>query len=120
MGNPFVHLELYSNDIAASKKFFAALLDWKLSDVEAGPSGSYTMINVGEGTGGGMLQNPMPNNPGGWTPYVIVEEIDAALKKAEGLGGKIMVAKTEVMGMGWIGIVTDPTGVMFGFWQTKS
>lgn len=119
MGNPFAHVELYTNDVRASKKFFSALLDWKLEDVDAGATGTYTLIQVGEGTGGGMMQNPMPNSPGGWTPYVQVADVAAALKKAEGLGAKVTVQKTEVMGQGWIGVIADPTGVMFGFWQPK-
>ena len=27
---------------------------------------------------------------------------------------------TEVMGMGWLSIIVDPTGAMLGLWQTKS
>jgi predicted enzyme related to lactoylglutathione lyase len=41
------------------------------------------------------------------------------VKKAESLGAKTMVPKTEVMGMGWLAIITDPQGAMFGFWQPK-
>jgi hypothetical protein len=119
MPNPFVHVELYSNDLDASKKFFAALLGWKLSEVKAGPEGKYTMIEVGEGTGGGMMKNPVPGSEGRWVPYVEAADMDAMLKQAQSLGAKVVVEKTEVMGMGWIGIVSDPTGVMFGFWQTK-
>jgi predicted enzyme related to lactoylglutathione lyase len=123
MGNPFVFCELYSNDIAKSKKFYTALLDWKINDMDmpSVPGGKYTMIEVGgDGTGGGMLANPMPNNPGGWTPYANVADVAATLKKAEGLGATVVVPKTEVMNMGWIGMITDPTGVMFGFWESKT
>jgi predicted enzyme related to lactoylglutathione lyase len=77
------------------------------------------MINVGEGTGGGMLKNSMPNGGSHWMPYAQVKEIDATVKKAESLGAKTMVPKTEVMGMGWLAIITDPQGAMFGFWQPK-
>lgn len=119
MGNPMVHVELYTNDIAASKKFFSALLDWKLTDMQPAPGMNYTGIDAGAPAGGGMMQNPVPNSPGQWTPYADVDDVDAMLKKAEGLGAKIVTPKTDVMGMGWFGIVSDPTGVMFGFWQTK-
>jgi predicted enzyme related to lactoylglutathione lyase len=121
MPNPFVFVEHYTNDLAASKKFYTALLGWKLNEVDVAsvPGGKYTMIEVGEGTGGGMMKNPVPGSEGRWVPYVQVKDMDATLKKAEGLGAKTMVPKTEVMGMGFISIIADPTGVMFGFWQSK-
>jgi uncharacterized protein len=121
MGNPFVFVELYSNDVDKSKKFYTSLLDWKTDDLPnpAAPGGKYTMISVGEGVGGGMLKNPMPNGGSHWMPYAHVQDVGAALKKAEGLGAKTMVPKTEVMGMGWLAIITDPQGAMFGFWQSK-
>ena len=35
-------------------RFTATLFDWKLEDVEMGPGFTYTMVHVGEGTGGGI------------------------------------------------------------------
>jgi predicted enzyme related to lactoylglutathione lyase len=122
MGNPFVFVELYTDNLDKSKTFYTSLLDWKTEDMpnDAAPGGKYTMISVGEGTGGGMLKNPMPNGGSHWMPYVQVQSIDATVKKAESLGAKTMLAKTEVMGMGWLAIITDPQGAMFGFWQSKN
>jgi predicted enzyme related to lactoylglutathione lyase len=121
MGNPFVFVELYTDDVGKSKKFYTSLLDWKTDDLDnaAAPGGKYTMIQVGEGTGGGMLKNPMPNGGSHWMPYAHVKDVGATVKKAESLGAKTMLGKTEVMGMGWLAIITDPQGAMFGFWQPK-
>ena len=44
MGNPFVHVELNSTDLAKSKDFYGKLFDWKLEDAHMSPGGSYTMI----------------------------------------------------------------------------
>ena len=52
MANPFVHLELMSTDVGAAKSFYGKLFDWDMKDVPIGDM-TYTMINVGEGTGGG-------------------------------------------------------------------
>jgi predicted enzyme related to lactoylglutathione lyase len=49
---------------------------------------TYTMIKVGEGTGGGMLKNPIPGSPSMWVPYVDVDDLEAATNKARTLGGK--------------------------------
>ena len=48
--------------------------------------GTYTMINVGEGTGGGMFTNPDPAVPPAWLAYVAVDDIAASTNKARELG----------------------------------
>ena len=64
MANPFVHIELQTGDVATAKEFYSKLFDWKLEDIPMPGGGSnYTMINVGEGTGGGMMTAPSPGVP---------------------------------------------------------
>lgn len=66
MGNPFVHVELMSTDVSKSKGFYGSLFDWDFEDMPL-PEMMYTMIKVGEGTGGGMLKNPCRERPrAGW------------------------------------------------------
>jgi predicted enzyme related to lactoylglutathione lyase len=80
---------------------------------------AYTMIKVGEGTGGGIMKNPMPNAGSMWVAYVEVDDVQAATAKAKSLGGKVMKDVTDIKGMGSFSIITDPTGAMLGLWQTK-
>jgi uncharacterized protein len=119
MGNPFVHVELMSTDVSKSKAFYGSLFDWDLEDMPM-PEMMYTMIKVGEGTGGGMLKNPMPGAPSSWMAYVLVDDVRAATVKAKTLGAKVMKDVTEVPDMGWFSIITDPTGAMLGLWEAKS
>jgi len=63
MANPFVHVELNTTDIGKAKSFYQGLFAWKLEDVDMGGGGIYTMVGVGEGTGGGMMQHPVPRRP---------------------------------------------------------
>ena len=119
MANPFVHIELHTNDIAKAKQFYGALFDWTLTDVEVAPGHTYTMIGVGEGTGGGMMQQMMPGAPPGWLAFTYVEEIKAATEKARSLGAKVMREPMEVMDAGWLSIIVDPTGAQLGLWQPK-
>jgi|SRR4029077_3484630 predicted enzyme related to lactoylglutathione lyase len=118
MGNPFVHVELMSTDVGKSKSFYGKLFDWELEDVPL-DDGTYTMIKVGEGTGGGLMKNPMPNAKSSWLAYVQVEDLKKAVAKARSLGGTVMKDKTDVMGMGSLAIINDPTGAMFGLWEPK-
>jgi uncharacterized protein len=119
MANPFVHVELMSTDAGAAKSFYGKLFDWKLEDMPMDGGQTYTMLNVGEGTGGGLMQNPIPNAPSSWIAYVLVDDVQKAADKAKSLGGTVMKDKTEVKGMGSFAIITDPTGAMLGLWETK-
>ncbi len=120
MANPFVHVELQTKDLDKAKKFYQGLFDWKLEDMPMGNGMSYTGINVGEGTGGGMWTNPAaPNGPAHWLAYVNVDNIDATIEKVSVLGGTIVQPKTEVPDMGWYSVITDPSGAMLGLWQSK-
>jgi len=118
MANPFVHVELMSTDVAKAKSFYGKLFDWQLEDVPMEDM-AYTMIKVGEGTGGGLMKNPIPGASSTWVPYVLVDDLKAATAKARSLGGIVMKEETEVMGAGSFTIVTDPTGAMLGLWQPK-
>jgi uncharacterized protein len=119
MANPFVHVELNTTDVAKAKGFYGKLFGWKLEDVEM-DGGAYTMIKVGEGTGGGIMKHPVPGAPSAWLAYVQVDDIGAATQKAKSLGAAVMKDVTEVMGAGWFSIIVDPTGAALGLWKPKS
>ena len=119
MANPFVHVELNTTDLSKAKDFYGKLLDWKLENVPMG-NDTYTMIKVGEGTGGGMMKHPMPGAPSTWLAYVLVDDIAAATQKAKSLGATVIKDVTEVMGAGWFSIILDPTGAALGLWKPKT
>jgi predicted enzyme related to lactoylglutathione lyase len=118
MANPFVHVELNTTDPGKARAFYTALFDWKLQDMPM-PQGTYTTIDVGSGTGGGMMQQMIPGASSDWMPYVLVGDIAASTAKARSLGAMIMKDVTEVPDMGWLSIMTDPTGAIFGLWKPK-
>jgi len=119
MTNPFVHVELNTTDLNKAQSFYGKLFNWKTEETRM-PGGEYTTIDVGEGTGGGMLAQKVPGAPSEWLPYVAVDDIQAATEKARKLGGKVMKDVTEVPEMGWFSIITDPTGAHLGLWKPKS
>ena len=120
MANPFVHVELATTDLDKAKSFYRSLFDWQLQDVDMGGGMSYTMVGVGEGTGGGMMKHPVPGAPSAWLAYALVDDVAAATAKAKSLGAKIMRDITEVTGYGSFSIIIDPTGACLGLWQPKS
>jgi uncharacterized protein len=118
MPNPFVHLELATTDIAKAKAFYEKLFAWKLEDVPM-ESGSYTMIKVGEGTGGGMMKQLIPGAPSTWLAYVLVDDISASTQKAKSLGATIIKDVTDTMGFGRFSVILDPTGATLALWEPK-
>jgi predicted enzyme related to lactoylglutathione lyase len=93
------------------------LFDWKLKDVDMGGGQTYTMVDVGNGTGGGMFE--MPGAPIAWIPYAAVSDVAKSTDKARSLGAQILKEKSEVPGMGWFSIFRDPTGAMIALWEPK-
>ena len=119
MGNPFVHVELNTTDVEKAKTFYGQLFDWELEDETMGPSGTYTMIKPGKGTGGGILKHPGEGEPSMWLAYVEMEDVAASTQKAKSLGARIMRDVTEVPGAGTMSILVDPTGAMFALWKSR-
>jgi predicted enzyme related to lactoylglutathione lyase len=116
MANPFVHVELNTQDVEKSKAFYTKLFAWKLEDMQMS-NGTYTLIQVGEGTGGGIMKHPMPGAPSMWLAYVLVDDIKASTQKAQALGATIIKDVMEVPNAGWLSIIQDPTGAVLGMWK---
>ena len=116
MPNPFVHIELNTSDLAASTKFYKGLFAWQLTT----PMPGYTMIGVGEGTGGGIGANPMPGAPTQWLPYVQVDSVKKTIAQAKRRGATIVVAYQPIPNMGAIGVFVDPAGATLGVWESAA
>ncbi len=118
MANPFVHIELQTKDVAKAKAFYSKLFAWKLEDMPMPDgNGTYTMVNVGEGTGGGMFNNPDPNVPPFWLAYVSVDDVAASTKRAQELGAAVMQDVMQVGDFGKMSVLRDPTGAHIALWQ---
>jgi uncharacterized protein len=119
MANPFVHVELHTNDVARAKEFYSRLFNWELKDVPMPGGLSYTMIEVGTGTGGGITVNQAPGTPPHWLAYVGVDDVRASTRKAKELGAKVVADVMEVGEYGTMSVITDPSGAALALWQPK-
>ena len=116
MGQPVVHFEILGADGKKLQDFFSELFDWK---VDADNPMGYGMVtrddnlnSDGIGIGGGIAG--MPDTPGHVTVYVEVPDLEAALSKAEQLGGTRLMGPEQVPGGPEIGLFTDPEGHVVG------
>ncbi len=113
--HPIVHLELFAQDPATSAKFYNEVFGWK---IEVDPNFNYYQFAAEGGPGGGFVVagEQMPYKPGDIIPYISVDDIDAALKQVEGAGGKTLLPKTEIPGIGWFALFNDPAGNRIGLY----
>lgn len=110
MANPVIHWEIAAHNPQQAHEFYGKLFDW---NVDASNPMNYGLVQPqnGEGIGGGIGG---ANGHSGVTFYVGVDDLDAYLKKAEGLGGKTVMPPTEIPGMVTFAQFTDPEGNLIG------
>lgn len=81
MANPFVYIELSTSDTSKAKAFYKKILNWKFKDMPMGPGMTYTMLDVGKGTGGGIQGIQVPGTSSAWLAYVEVDSVKATVTK---------------------------------------
>jgi predicted enzyme related to lactoylglutathione lyase len=124
--DPIVHFEIPVKDTDKAKKFYGPLFGWKLDDWKM-PDGS---IYVGVHTTPIDEETRLPLKPGAINGGITksdlikapvfaiqVESIDDKVKQIEKAGGKVVMAKIDMMGMGFYAYVSDPDGNVLGLWQ---
>jgi uncharacterized protein len=107
--------ELHAGDGAAAWKFYEKLFGWtKVQALDMGAMGIYqTFATGGQEQVGGMMTK-MPDMPKPmWLYYFNVDAIDAAAKRVETAGGKIIMGPDQVPGGQWIVQCIDPQGAQF-------
>jgi uncharacterized protein len=114
MGRAVIHFEIGCRDSAETQKFYRDMFDWNIT--QAGPA---AMISPdAPGIGGHITQ--LGHEPHHYTIfYVDVEDVAASLKKAESLGGKMLVPPVEIPA-GTFAWFRDPEGNTVGLWKAKT
>jgi steroid delta-isomerase-like uncharacterized protein len=110
-----VHLEIPAADRSTAAAFYREMFSWEF---EHQPEEfRYTTFKTGN-IAGGFAELASGYMPGDVTFYVGSEDIESDLRRAEKLGGKTLVPRTEIPGMGWFAIIADPTGNRVGLFST--
>ncbi len=111
--NAFCHVEIPTTDFEKAKDFYSGLFNWKVTIM---PEMNYASFETGAVPGGGFMK--VEEMKPGMTNYILVEDIEATIAKAEELGGKLIHEKEEVPEMGWYALLADPDGNIFGIWKS--
>ena len=117
MGQPVVHFEIIGKDPGKLQSYYSDLFGWEF---DANNPMDYGLVQRegntnadGIGIGGGVGAGP-EGYAGHVTFYVEVPDVEAALAKAETLGGSRMMGPDKVMEGVEIGLFLDPEGHTVG------
>jgi predicted enzyme related to lactoylglutathione lyase len=117
MGQPVAFFEVISADHERAQKFYGELFDWRIA---ADPAmGGYGLVDTGAGEAaiGGGIGPAESAGDRGMKIYVRVDDLDAYLRRAEQLGGSVLVEPTDLPGdFGRFAIFADPDGNPVGLW----
>jgi len=117
----FCWVELATSDPNAAKTFYTQLFGWTYDDHPMGPDMVYTMLKL-DGKDVGAMYKLMTDQvaqgvPPNWLSYISVTSADEATEKAKGAGATIIKEPFDVMRVGRMSLIQDPTGAVFANWQ---
>jgi uncharacterized protein len=115
--------ELSTTDQAGAEKFYGELFGWKLSTTPMGPDEHYTIFLKGENSVAAAAAQQAEQKKAGvpphWLSYASTADVDASVKTAQALGGRLLAGPFDVMEHGRMAVLADPTGAAFALWQAK-
>jgi uncharacterized protein len=123
-----VHFEIPADNVERSKKFYTELFGWSIEKWPGGenmPEGmEYWLVTTTDDKGnkalaGGIMKRQNPQQQG-ITDYIDVKSIDEYSARIEKLGGRVVVPKMPVQGMGYFAVCLDTENNSFGIWETDS
>jgi predicted enzyme related to lactoylglutathione lyase len=117
------HFAINADDVARARAFYARAFGWKFEPW--GPPGFY-MVGTGDGPTAPLasLQPRRELSPGlrlnGFECTIAVEDVDAVARAIEASGGKILMQKATIPGVGSLVFFQDTEGNVAGAMQYET
>ena len=118
--------DLLTNTPEASRRFYGELFGWEFEQprlfVGVGSGDSYMLIRHNGKLIGGMVDTNAlgkQENISQWITTISVADIDAAVERVAGAGGKVVNAPESIGDRGRMAVIEDSTGALFAMVQTK-
>lgn len=111
--------ELHTSDPQAAATFYSAIYGYAVQERDMGPMGTYRILKRGDRQAAGVMKAPMPGQPSAWLSYVAVDDVDAKAKRAQQLGGKLVVPPSDIPQIGRFAVVTDAQGATFALFKAS-
>jgi predicted enzyme related to lactoylglutathione lyase len=111
-----IHFEIPASDPERASAFYQKVFGWKI-EKWPGPT-EYWLVTTGpEGTpgiNGGLMKNTEVKTT---TNTIGVDSVDLAVEAAKRAGGKLVMPKTPIPGVGYFAYCQDTEGNLFGVMQ---
>jgi predicted enzyme related to lactoylglutathione lyase len=115
----FCWADLGTKDAEGAKAFYQALFPWSTSDMVTSTGATYTLMRKGEKEVCGIYAQARPGVPTMWQVYFSVDSADAFAQSAEAAGGRLIEPPFDVMDVGRMAVLRDPTGAAFVAWEGR-
>ena len=114
----FSWTDLATPDAQASKDFYGALFGWDYEDNPIPGDGVYVMARI-DGRSAAAMFETTDRHPA-WASYVTVDDLDGTTARAAELGANVLAEPFDVMDVGRMSTIQDPTGAVFCLWEPKT
>lgn len=116
----FSWADLSTSDPDAAKAFYTGLFGWETEDNPVPGDGVYTMASKGGKAVSAMSALQQEGQPPAWNSYVTVDSADAAADAVTRNGGTVAMEAFDVMEVGRMAVVQDPTGAFLSLWEPRT
>jgi len=114
-----VWTELLSNDPAAAASFYAKVMGYQPQAITR-RGGQYTMLRSLGTDRAGILRNPAAGWSATWLTTFGVADVAEATRRAESLGGRVLLPPSPAVRENTMSIVADPSGAILALQQIKN
>jgi predicted enzyme related to lactoylglutathione lyase len=106
--------QLNTPDVEASYAVYSQVFGWTRTAFPGVPN-LFTLMRA-ERQAASLMQGP-PGMPAHWLTYVAVDKLDTARDRAKRLGGKVLVERIELGGVGAFSVLQDSLGAMIAAFE---
>src|SRR5262245_40341350 len=111
----FVWHELLTADPKTAAAFYSKVVGWKAQAWDKDPS--YTLLVIDDRLMAGAMVLPEQAKamgaPPNWLSYIGTPDVDATVRQAAVLGGKVLRTAADIPDIGRFAVLQDPQGAVF-------